>query len=143
MRQGISISDCLGTDVVTILVNVPSSQEAMGTLYHNPRCSKSRQALEIVQQSGVDCNVVEYLKHPLDAEQLLSLLSRLRGEIKDIIRTNESEYKQSGYDSSSLDDRRAVSQLLEEYPRLMQRPIYDNGEDAVIGRPPESIKEIL
>tara|TARA_Y100001970_G_C14064964_1_gene766172 strand:+ start:404 stop:835 length:432 start_codon:yes stop_codon:yes gene_type:complete len=143
MRQGIPISDCLGTDVVTILVNVPSFQEDMGTLYHNPRCSKSRQALEIVQQSGVDCNVVEYLKHPLDAEQLLSLLSRLSGEIKDIIRTNESEYKQSGFDSSLSDDRRAVSQLLEEYPRLMQRPIYDNGEDAVIGRPPESIKEIL
>ena len=115
----------------------------MGTLYHNPRCSKSRQALEIVQQSGVDCNVVEYLKHPLDAEQLLSLLSRLRGEIKDIIRTNESEYKQSGFDRSSLDDLRVVCRLLEEYPRLMQRPIYDNGEDAVIGRPPESIKEIL
>ncbi|MBG17304.1 MAG: arsenate reductase (glutaredoxin) [Euryarchaeota archaeon] len=143
MRQGIPISDCLGTDVVTILVNVPSFQEDMGTLYHNPRCSKSRQALEIVQQSGVDCNVVEYLKHPLDAEQLLSLLSRLSGEIKDIIRTNESEYKQSGFDSSLSDDRRAVSQLLEEYPRLMQRPIYDNGEEAVIGRPPESIKEIL
>ena len=143
MRQGIPISDCLGTDVVTILVNVPSFQEDMGTLYHNPRCSKSRQALEIVQQSGVDCNVVEYLKYPLDSEQILSLLSRLRGGIKDIIRTNENEYKQSGFNHSSLDDSRAIARLLEENPRLMQRPIYDNGEDAVIGRPPESIKEIL
>ena len=143
MRPGIFIPDCLGPDLRDNPCECVAIAEAMGTLYHNPRCSKSRQALEIVQQSGVDCNVVEYLKHPLAAEQILSLLSRLRGGIKDIIRTNENEYKQSGFDRSSLDDSRAIARLLEVHPRLMQRPIYDNGEDAVIGRPPESIKEIL
>ena len=143
MRPGIFIPDCLGPDLRDNPCECVAIAEAMGTLYHNPRCSKSRQALEIVQQSGVDCNVVEYLKYPLDSEQILSLLSRLRGGIKDVIRTNENEYKQSGFDRSSLDDSRAIARLLEEHPRLMQRPIYDNGEDAVIGRPPESIKEIL
>ena len=143
MRPGIFIPDCLGPDLRDNPCECVAIAEAMGTLYHNPRCSKSRQALEIVQQSGVDCNVVEYLKHPLAAEQILSLLSRLRGGVEDLIRTNENEYKQSGFNHSSLDDSRAIARLLEENPRLMQRPIYDNGEDAVIGRPPESIKEIL
>ena len=115
----------------------------MGTLYHNPRCSKSRQTLEIIRESEAEYNVVEYLKHPLDAEQIRSLLSRLRGEIKDIVRTNEAEYTQSGFEHSLLDDAGAVSRLLEEFPRLMQRPIYDDGDAAVIGRPPEGVKDLL
>ena len=143
MRQGLLTPESQSQNCCDNPCEWVAIAKAMGTLYHNPRCSKSRQTLAIIRESGVECNVVEYLKHPLNAEQIKSLISRLRSDIRDIVRTNESEYKQSGFNPSSLDDVRAVSRLLEEFPKLMQRPVYDNGDEAVIGRPPESVKNLL
>ena len=115
----------------------------MATLYHNPRCSKSRQTLAIIEASGVDFSIVEYLRNPLTTEELLVLLSRLQGNCADLVRFTDSEFAESGYSKVDLEDAAVVAELLEIHPSLMQRPIYDDGKSAVIGRPPEAVNVLL
>ena len=111
----------------------------MGTLYHNPRCSKSRQAFQLLNDSDVEFTVVEYLKQPLTFEELKSLALRLQSGVRTLVRTGEAEFPQSGVSTDDLDDADVVAQLILECPKLMQRPIHDNGKLAVIGRPPEDV----
>ncbi|MGB8712336.1 MAG: arsenate reductase (glutaredoxin) [Onishia taeanensis] len=112
----------------------------MITLYHNPRCSKSRQALALLEEAGIDLSVHRYLQEPLDAEQLNALLDRLEGSLKDLVRTNEAEWKAQDID---INDRQAVIAAIVATPKLMQRPIADRGDHAVIGRPPEAVLSLI
>ncbi len=108
------------------------------TIYHNPRCSKSRQALEILHSRGINPVVIEYLKTPLNIEQLRQLQAHL--PLKDFVRTNEPVFKELGL---SLDNEELVLQAMVKEPVLMQRPIVTLKNKAVIGRPPENVLALL
>ncbi|APE32216.1 arsenate reductase (glutaredoxin) [Halomonas aestuarii] len=110
------------------------------TLYHNPRCSKSREALALLEEAGAKVRVRRYLDEPLDAAELEALIQRLEGDLPTLVRRNETEWKQRGADA---DDPRQVVEALLAHPRILQRPIADDGRRAIIGRPPEAIRALL
>ncbi|MBB3140894.1 arsenate reductase (glutaredoxin) [Halomonas organivorans] len=112
----------------------------MITLLHNPRCSKSRQALALLEERGVDVTVRRYLDTPLDGAELRALLSRLTAEPRALVRSSEAEWKALGADA---DDPDQVVDAIVAHPRIMQRPIADDGSRAIIGRPPEDILALL
>jgi len=112
------------------------------TIYHNPRCSKSRQALELLKERGFQPEIVEYLKTSPDRETLERLLKLLHIKPRELLRKNEPEYKQAGLDDAALSDEDLISALI-QYPILLERPIVVSGAKAVIGRPPERVFEIL
>ncbi|HHO69657.1 MAG TPA: arsenate reductase (glutaredoxin) [Gammaproteobacteria bacterium] len=112
------------------------------TFYHNPRCSKSRQTLELLRERGVEPIVVEYLKTPPDRAELEAILDLLGLEPRDLIRSGEAEYRQAGLDDPSL-SRDALIDAMLKYPKLIQRPIVVANGRAAIGRPPERVLEIL
>ena len=114
----------------------------MVTIYHNPRCSKSRQTLQLLQENNVSPEVVEYLKTPLDKDQLTELISKLGISVRDIIRKSEQDYKDRALSNAELSDDALLNAIVEA-PKLMQRPIVVNGNKAAIGRPPENVLEIL
>jgi arsenate reductase len=111
-------------------------------IYHNPRCSKSRQALQLLRDRAVEPEVVEYLKTPPDAATLSVLLDELGLQPHQLMRTREPEYKASGAANPDL-DRDELIALMVEYPKLIERPIVVSGRRAVLGRPPERVLEIL
>ena len=111
-------------------------------IYHNPRCSKSRQTLALIEENNVTPDVVEYLKTPLSANQLKSIVTKLDVSVRDIIRNKEPEYKENGLDDKSLTDD-SIYDVLAKTPKLVERPIVVNGEQAIIGRPPENVLELL
>ncbi|MDN3526409.1 arsenate reductase (glutaredoxin) [Halomonas sabkhae] len=112
----------------------------MLTLLHNPRCSKSRETLALLEERGLDIRVRRYLEEPLDEAELRALLSRLEAGSAALVRTNESEWKTLGADR---DDPEQVIQAIVAHPRIMQRPIADDGQRAIIGRPPEDVLSLL
>lgn len=112
------------------------------TIYHNPRCSKSRQALALLREKGVEPRIVEYLRTPPDAETLKGILERLGMAPRDLMRRKEAPYKELDLDNRGLDDA-ALIQAMVDNPILIERPIILKGEKAVIGRPPEKALEIL
>ncbi|KIH82277.1 arsenate reductase (glutaredoxin) [Pseudomonas batumici] len=112
------------------------------TLYHNPRCSKSRGALELLQDRGLTPTVVHYLETPLDATQLKALLGKLGIGARQLLRTGEDEYKQLNLADPQLSEAQLIAAIA-EHPRLMERPILVAGDKAIIGRPPENVLEIL
>lgn len=112
------------------------------TLYHNPRCSKSRGALELLEARGLTPTVVRYLDTPLDAAQLERLLGKLGIGARQLLRTGEDEYKDLNLADESLSQAQLIAAIV-AHPKLMERPILEAGEKAVIGRPPEKILEIL
>lgn len=111
-------------------------------LYHNPRCSKSRAALELLQQRGIEPQVLRYLETPPDAEQLRQLLRQLDLTPRQLLRSGEDEYRSLGLDNPALDDDQLIAAML-SHPRLIERPILVVGERAVVGRPPERVLELL
>ena len=108
------------------------------TVYHNPRCSKSRQALEILQSHGVTPIIIEYLKVPLSLEQITKLRSHF--DLKDFVRSSEPVFKELNL---TLADENKVLQAMVEEPILMQRPIVVCGNNAIIARPPEKVLEFM
>ena len=112
------------------------------TLYHNPRCSKSRAALELLDRHGVQPAIVEYLKTPPTRNALAALLDMLGLEPRELMRTHEQEYKQAGLDDPALTRTQLIDALV-RYPKLIERPIVVRDGRAVIGRPPEKILDIL
>lgn len=111
-------------------------------LYHNPRCSKSRQTLALLSERGVEPRIVEYMKTPPDAGILKALAKRMGVTAREMMRAGEKEYRDLGLNDESLDDD-ALFTAMADHPRLIQRPILDNGRQARIGRPPENVLEIL
>ncbi|BAQ76222.1 MULTISPECIES: arsenate reductase (glutaredoxin) [Pseudomonas] len=112
------------------------------TLYHNPRCSKSRGALELLEQRGLAPTVVRYLETPLDAAQLQRLLGKLGISARQLLRTGEDEYKSLNLADQSLSEEQLIAAIA-GHPKLMERPILETADKAIIGRPPENVLEIL
>jgi len=112
------------------------------TLYHNPRCSKSRAALELLGRHGVQLAVVEYLDTPPTQETLDALLDMLDLEPRELMRTHEQEYREAGLDDPALTRAQLIAAML-EHPKLIERPIVVRDGKAVIGRPPEKVLELL
>ncbi|WP_345157526.1 arsenate reductase (glutaredoxin) [Pontibacter saemangeumensis] len=113
----------------------------MLTIYHNNRCSKSRQALELLQRSGQEVEVVEYLKKPPTAAQLKAVLQKLNMKPEQLLRKGEALYKESFKDKTLTDEE--WLKVMVENPVLIERPIVLKGEKAVLGRPPEKVLELL
>jgi arsenate reductase len=118
----------------------------MITIYHNPRCSKSRGACELIADTYNVANepveVVEYLKQPLSVEQLKALNVMLDCPVREMLRDTEAEYKHLGLNSAELSDDQ-LYETIEKHPILMQRPIVVRNGRAVIGRPPENVKVLF
>ena len=112
------------------------------TLYHNPRCSKSRGALELLAQRGLTPKVINYLETPPSAEELQQIIARLGIPARQLLRSGEEEYKILGLADPSLSDHQLIEAMV-AHPKLIERPILVAGEAAVIGRPPEKVLEIL
>lgn len=112
------------------------------TLYHNPRCSKSRATLALLEENDVEFNIVEYLKQPLTADALKLITTRLGITVREFVRTGEDIYKELNLDDEGVSDE-ALLNAMAAHPILMQRPVVVNGEKARIGRPPESVLEII
>jgi arsenate reductase len=112
------------------------------TLYHNPRCSKSRGALELIEARGLSPNVVRYLETPLNAGQIKALLGKLGISARQLLRTGEDEYKMLQLADESLSEAQLIDAIA-QHPKLMERPILEVGDKAVIGRPPENVLELL
>lgn len=112
------------------------------TLFHNPRCSKSRAAKALLEDHGVPLRVVEYLKSPPGKAQLQTLARQLGGPVREMVRTNERMFSELGLDEGAADDEALLSAIA-EHPILLQRPIAVGKDRAVIGRPPENVLELL
>lgn len=111
------------------------------TIYHNPRCSKSRQTLSLLQDRALSPRVVAYLKTPPDAATLRDLLAKLGLKPRELMRTKESVYKDLGLDA--VDDDEALIQAMVDNPILIERPVVVAGDKAALGRPPEKVLDIL
>lgn len=111
-------------------------------LYHNPHCSKSRGALELLQERGIEPQVVRYLDTPPDAATLRTLVRKLGIRPRELLRTGEEEYRSLGLADESVGDD-AIIEAMAAHPRLIERPILMRDERAVIGRPPERVLELL
>jgi arsenate reductase len=110
------------------------------TIYHNPRCSKSRQTLELLRENKIEPKIVEYLQAPLKKGELVALLKKLNKSAKELIRRKEKVIAEDGVDVST--DKAALSAMV-SYPILMERPIVVRGNKAEIGRPPENVLSLL
>ena len=111
-------------------------------ILHNPRCSKSRATLQLLQENGVEPEIIQYLDTPPDADQLASILGKLNLKPRELMRKGQSEYKDMGLDDQQLSDEQLIAALLEA-PILIERPIVLANSKAAIGRPPESVLKIL
>ncbi len=112
------------------------------TIFHNPRCSKSRQTLKMLQERGIDPEIVEYLKTPPTTERLEEILGLLGMDPRQLMRTGESIYKEQNLVDSSL-SRAALVQAMSDHPILIERPIVLANNKAALGRPPENVLEIV
>ena len=112
------------------------------TIYHNPRCSKSRQALALLRDNNVEPDIVEYLDNPPSISELDAILKMLAKEPRELMRRKESVYRDLALDDDSL-DRHSLLQAMVEHPILIERPIVVANGKAVVGRPPEAVLEIL
>jgi arsenate reductase len=110
-------------------------------IYHNPRCSKSRATLALLEQRGIDLDVVQYLETPPTRRTLETLLRKLGLKARDLIRSAEPEFRESGLTLDAADDE--LLDLMVAIPKLIERPIVEIGNRARIGRPPERVLEIL
>ncbi|WP_372876630.1 arsenate reductase (glutaredoxin) [Spongiibacter marinus] len=112
------------------------------TLYHNPRCSKSRQTKQLLEDNGITPEVVLYLEDSPSADTLRDLLAKLGISPRQLLRKGEAEYKERGLADDSLSDE-ALIQAMVEAPKLIERPIVVKGDQAVLGRPPENVLALL
>lgn len=112
------------------------------TIYHNPRCSKSRQTLALLEEKGIKPTIKEYLKDVPSVGELNEILNMLSMEPRDLMRKNEAEYKENNLDNSSLSRDELIAGMVAN-PKVIERPIVINNGKAAIGRPPESVLEIL
>ena len=111
-------------------------------LYHNPRCSKSRQTLALIKEKGLAVREILYLENPPSQQELDSLLRGLNMEPQDLMRKGEAEYKELDLKNSTLEREQLISIMI-EHPKLIERPIVVAGDKVIIGRPPENVLEIL
>jgi arsenate reductase (glutaredoxin) len=111
-------------------------------VYHNPRCSKSRLTMELLSEKGVQTEVIEYLKTPPSKQELKEILNMLGLQPRQLMRTHETEYKDNNLSDESLSQDQLVDAMV-KFPKLIERPIVVCNGKAAIGRPPETVLEIL
>ena len=111
-------------------------------IYHNPKCSKSRKALEIIKSKNIEPIIILYLVNKLSKTEVKNLLSKLGLSIRDILRTGEDEYKNNNLKNENLTNDKLIEFLI-KFPKLLQRPIVVKNNKAVVGRPPENILDVL
>ncbi len=111
-------------------------------IYHNPRCTKSRLTLEILEEKDVDFEVIKYLDTPPSAEELKALLADLKLDARALMRTFEAPYKDNNLDDESLSEDDLIQAMI-DHPILIERPIVKTDKGVAIGRPPENILAIL
>jgi arsenate reductase len=112
------------------------------TIYHNPRCSKSRQTLQLLSDNGVEPEIVLYLETPPSATQLKQLIKKLGMSPRELLRKGEEAYKEGGLANTGLSDSQLIAAMVAE-PKLIERPVVVNGERAILGRPPENVLALL
>ncbi len=114
------------------------------TIYHNPRCSKSRKTLELIQEAGESPNIVDYLSEPPSAARILQLAELLGLTVQELLRRNEADFKDAA-DLPDLDDNAALAAWVANHPKVLERPIVvdDGANRAVMGRPPENVRNLL
>ncbi|MDP6346180.1 MAG: arsenate reductase (glutaredoxin) [Alphaproteobacteria bacterium] len=112
------------------------------TIYHNPRCSKSRQTLQLLRERGIEPTIIEHLQTPPGRTELADILRQLDLQPRQLMRRKEAEYKAAGLDDEGLSDDQLVA-AMSEYPKLIERPIVLANGRAALGRPPEDVLEIL
>ncbi|GAB4191124.1 MAG: arsenate reductase (glutaredoxin) [Wenzhouxiangellaceae bacterium] len=110
------------------------------TIYHNPRCSKSRQTLQLLRDHGHEPEIVEYLKTPPSVDELRRIIQSLRLPVRDVVRTGEAPYKDLNLDAA---DDETLLKAMHEHPILIQRPIVLHGDRGIIGRPPEGVIRLI
>jgi len=110
-------------------------------IYHNPRCSKSRDSYNLLTEKGLDFEAVEYLKEPLNKKEIKALLLKLGIPAADLIRKAEKDYKEN-FKGKELSEAKWIDAMV-KYPKLIERPIVVNGNKAVIGRPIEKVIDLL
>jgi arsenate reductase len=120
----------------------PTRNRMSITIYHNPRCSKSRAALSLLREKGIEPEIVEYLKEPPDAATLGRLLDMLGLQPRDLIRKKEPEYKANELDDPALTREQLIAAMV-AHPKLIERPIVVKNGKAVLGRPPESVLNLV
>ena len=111
-------------------------------IYHNPRCTKSRQTLQLLKDRGIEPEIIEYLKTPPSIEELTDILAKLDMEPRDLMRKQEAEYKANGLDNADLDKQALIAGIV-NHPILIERPIVVANGKAAVGRPPENVLAIL
>lgn len=109
-------------------------------IYHNPECSKSREALALLYSREIQPVVIEYLKNPPTVHELRELIAKLDAPISTLVRTKEELYQQLNFDVNSID---VVAEMLAQHPKLLERPLVVHGDKAAIGRPIENIKRLF
>ena len=112
------------------------------TIYHNPRCSKSRQTLQLIEEAGVSPEIVLYLDTPPSADELKAVLAKLGISARQLLRKGEDAYKENNLADDSLSEADLITKMT-EFPKLIERPIVIKGEKAVLGRPPENVQTLL
>ena len=112
------------------------------TIYHNPRCSKSRQTLQLLREQGIEPEIIEYLKAPPSEATLARILGQLGISAHELTRSGESLFQELGLDTNPPDEAQML-RLLVEHPKLIERPIVVTPQDAAIGRPPENVLKLL
>lgn len=110
------------------------------TIYHNPRCSKSRETLQLIRESGFQPRIIEYMESPPSVETLTELLKKLGMQASELVRRNESVFREMNLAAA---DEQALIEAMSREPRLIQRPIVVRGRQARLGRPPEDVLELL
>jgi arsenate reductase len=112
------------------------------TIYHNPRCSKSRQTLALLEEAGIEPEIVLYLENPPAVADLEQLLARLGLSARELLRKGEDAYRALDLGRADLPDAELIAAMI-EHPRLIERPVVVKGERAVLGRPPENVRSLL
>ena len=111
------------------------------TMYHNPRCSKSRKTLALLQERGIEPEIVLYLEESPSADEIGKLLGKLGIAAAQLVRRNEDEYKQAGLSKESSE--KELIAAMAAHPKLIERPVVVRGQRAVLGRPPENVLDLL
>lgn len=111
-------------------------------IYHNPRCSKSRQTLQLLQSNGIEPEIILYLDNPPNKTEIRALLKALAISARELLRQKEQDYKELKLNNTDLSDDALIDAMI-SHPKLIERPIVVHGDRAVLGRPPENILELL
>ncbi|GGE72010.1 arsenate reductase [Streptosporangium jomthongense] len=111
-------------------------------IFHNPRCSKSRQTLELLKEQGIEPEIIRYLETPPTEQELTNILKTLNREPRELMRTGEKEYKELGLDNPDLSHGQLIAAMVAN-PKLIERPIVLANGKAEVGRPPENVLAIL